>query len=193
MSKQQSVLQTRGKSNVYSRDLVQNASSRRLSQKRVLQTRVKETCHPDTCHRNVSSRHLSQQRVLQTFVTETCPPDTCHRNVSSRHLSQKRVLQTLVPRTLLVMQTPPKARSIPASERVASATLWAHGMFPHTGRPICAFVCLVPCPIALHKLAPAGCASRRSCTQGLHITAPPRPDERPGQGRSSSRKCDMGY
>ena len=67
-----------------------------------------------------------------------------------------RVLQTLVMRTLLVMQFPMKARSIPASERVASATLWAHGRFQHAGRPICAFACLVPCPIALHEAVQQG-------------------------------------
>ena len=145
-------------------------------------------CLPDTRRRLRFFRTLSQKCVLQTLDTEVCPPDTCHRSVSSRHLSQKCVLQTLVLRTLLVMQFPPKARSIPASERVASATLWAHGRFQHAGRPICAFVCMLhrvarslPPPAAHH-----GVAARKDS----HLTAPPRPDERPGQGRSSSRMCD---
>ena len=91
------------------------------------------------------------------------------------------------------MHIPPKARSIPASDRETSATLWVHGMSAYTGRPIGACVCFALRPIAMLVLASGGCASRRSYTQELHSTAPPRPDERPGQGRSSSRKCDMGY
>ena len=108
-------------------------------------------------------------------------------------MSHECVLQTLVPRTLLVMHIPPKARSIPASDRETSATLWVNRMSAYTGRLIGACVCFAPAPIAMLVLASGGCASRRSYTQELHSTAPPRPDERPGQGRSSSRKCDMGY
>ena len=111
-------------------------------------------------------------RVLQTLVTEACPPDTC-----LAHATRDAV---------------PGEGSVNSGFRTGGLS---NAMGPReisTRWPVNLCLC-VACTVS-HRVArslippPAhrGVAARKDS----HLTALPRPDERPGQGRSSSRMCD---
>ena len=110
--------------------------------------------------------------VLQTLVTEACPPDTRHAHATRDAVPDEGSVNSGFRTGGLSNAMGP--REIPTRWHVKLCLRVACAVSYRAARSL-------PSPPE-HR----GVAARRDS----HLTALPRPDERPGQGRSSSRMFD---